>query len=304
MSKVNVDEIKVGDLVETMYGQERWLCYVTRLDIKNERYKGIWSDNFKEEWDHMDDLTGHWKVINFDELPDSPFTEEEKQMDKLMSNKCGHETFMGQCVDCLVQTKEEAKMDEQKIYTGKETIEALLEGKVLYDKKTNCEYKFEIERLLVDTGGGDGFERSLLSASNLITRTFTEVVTPQVGDWVRVSLPDKTITGCITEVNKWHARLEGYDNLVSLKHYWNILSPEQVSEYKREQAFVKVGRKPNEFRFGDIVYAGGANRTAIVTSKVQGERVKLHGINETKGYSAKPHQITPISFVEQQVDLS
>ena len=138
---------------------------------------------------------------------------------------------------------------------------------------------------------------------------FTEVAIPQEGDWVRVKL-----LGDLTRV----AQVNDIDGVTmwadwggGKKYYkvsdveWEILSPEQVSEYKREQAFVKVGRKPNEFRSGDIVYVGATGETAIIISKQNEEDALLHVFNQTgKGYTAKPHQLTPISFVEQQVDLS
>ncbi|MGX5581904.1 hypothetical protein [Bacillus cereus] len=278
MSKVNVDEIKVGDLVETMYGQERWLCYVTRLDVKNERYKGIWSDNFKEEWDRIDDLTGHWKVINFEE-----------------------ESKMKDVVDM--------PLDELKVYTGKKTIEALLEGKVLkgangYAYKFNC----DSNEINVRHLEGAGWEFSTIPFNNLSRAKLTEVATPQVGDWVRVTLVNETYTGQVTKViddkmwAKWNNGTELYmkNNL----NDWEFLSPEQVSEYKREQAFVKVGRKPNEFFPGDIVVINDSGIFGVVISRNGTREIRINKFNERKGYTAKPHQLTPISFVEQQVDLS
>lgn len=273
MSKVNVDEIKVGDLVETMYGQERWLCYVTRLDVKNKRYKGFWSDNFKEEWDHMDDLTGHWKVINF---------EEESKVEYVV----------------------DMPLDELKVYTGKETLQAFLEGKVLKRLTNNTEYKIEDKSLLWKSNGS--WITSRLDFCELMSLGFTEVATPQVGDWVRVthSVTNALMaTGEVTEVISNAIRIHG--RLFSIDYNFEILSPEQVSEYKREQAFVKVGRKLNEFKANDIVFVNSLGITAIVISNSNNQEVRLHQINHgAKGYTAKPHQLRPISFVEQQVDFS
>lgn len=277
MSKVNVDEIKVGDLVETVYGKEKWLCYITRLDIKNMRYKGVWSDNFKEEWDHMDDLTGHWKVINFDELPESPFTDEE------------------------------TKMDELKVYTGKEALQELLNGKIL---KEIHEYKLEDNEIFYRDGGA--WSISNLPLQTFLNKQFTEVVTPQVGDWVRVTteLGNKR-TGQITETSNSRVWATWDDNHLNSSielnypgRIWEILSPEQVSEYKREQAFAKVGRKLNEFKPDDIVYVESLGEMAIVVSNMNDQEVRLHKVNIRAGLTAKPHQLTPISFIEQQVDLS
>jgi hypothetical protein len=275
MSKVNVDEIKVGDLVEMPYDYDgtRWLCYVTDIDKGKGRVYGIWSDNFKEDWDYVSKLTGHWKVINFDELPESPYTEEE------------------------------AKMDELKVYTGKKTIEALLEGKTL--EVNGAWYRLK-ENLEVNINNGEGWETSTAPFKNITEGKFTEVVTPQVGDWVKTC----GYVGQITKVDGTYmyahwSNIPHMETPIFLKHDWQILSPEEVSEYKREQAFAKVGRKLNEFKRGDIVYIESVYRVAIVASNNNTSLINLHGINEEgKGYTAKPHQLTPISFVEQQVDLS
>lgn len=77
-----------------------------------------------------------------------------------------------------------------------------------------------------------------------------------------------------------------------------------LSEFKYEQAFSGVGRKLNEFKKGDIVMINSVNKVAIVISNNNDDTVRLHEINNYKGYTAKPHQLTPISFVERQVDLS
>ncbi|EOQ01002.1 hypothetical protein [Bacillus cereus] len=191
-------------------------------------------------------------------------------------------------------------VDELKVYTGGETLKALMEGKIL-NWETD-QYKLDGE-FLYEKNGNNDWTRSYRSIDHFMRLKFTEVATPQVGDWVRVELPDKTIIGCVTEVDNLVARIE--DRLVSLKHYCEILSPEQVSEYKREQAFVKVGRKPNEFKPNDIVFVNSLGITAIVISNSNNQEVRLHQINHgAKGYTAKPHQLRPISFVEQQVDLS
>lgn len=192
--------------------------------------------------------------------------------------------------------------DELKVYTGKEALQELLTGKIMNNGVSD--FKFEGEDLLVKTC--KDWSKCYGAITHILECRFTEVVTPQVGDWVRISLPEKTIVGCITEESTHQrVRLDSYDNLVSLKHYWEILSPEQVSEYKREQAFVKVGRKLNEFKRGDIVYIQSVYRMAIVSTKNNEQFINLHSINEEgKGHTALPHQLTPISFIEQQVDLS
>lgn len=192
--------------------------------------------------------------------------------------------------------------DELKVYTGKETLQALLEGKVITNEIH--QYKLEDDKLLYKS---DGYEWAVskLALTIFLTGNYTEVVTPQVGDWVRVTHSETKaviITGEITEIDNLVARIEG--RLISLKQDWETLSPEQVSEYKREQAFVKVGRKLNKFKSDDIVYVESLGEMAVVVSNVNDQEVRLHKINKRVGLKAKPHQLTPISFVENQVDLS
>lgn len=271
MSKVNVDEIQVGDLVEMLWFNTKWLCYVTEVDVANDRFYGIWSDDFKEAYDTLSDLTGHWKVINFEE---------------------------------------ETKMDELKVYTGKETLQALLEGKIIESKVNKHQYKFT-DRLLTLSRDNEWF-KTLLGFNDILDLEFTEVAFPQVGDWVRVTteLGNKR-TGQITETSNSRVWATWDDNHLNSSielnypgRIWEILSPEQVSEYKREQAFAKVGRKLNEFKPDDIVYVESLGEMAIVVSNMNDQEVRLHKVNIRAGLTAKPHQLTPISFIEQQVDLS
>ncbi|HHQ8913227.1 TPA: hypothetical protein ACSVZR_003484 [Bacillus cereus] len=274
MSKVNVDEIQVGDLVEIYFEfeGEKSLGYV--IDLYSDGIRVFYSDWLREDDVFFVDnnIIGHWKVINF---------EEESKMN-----------------------------DELKVYTGKETLQALLEGKTLKSKEYNTEYKM-IDELLHSRKDYD-WNRTVLSFNVIYEMEFTEVVTPKVGDWVKVC--DKlgfTSTGLITSVTS--DRLYGNWNEDKGETYflnndivsWEILSPEQVSEYKRELAFSKVGRKLNEFKHGDIVFIDALGVTSVVITKKIDNEIKLHGINEKgKGYTARPHQLTPISFVENQVDLS
>ena len=218
---------------------------------------------------NVDDITGHWKAINFEE---------------------------------------EADMDELKVYTGKEALQALLNRKVLKGKKNNNNYRIEKDSFEVDFLKGNGWEHSFINLNNILEMKFTEVAIPQEGDWVRVKL-----LGDLTRV----AQVNDIDGVTmwadwggGKKYYkvsdveWEILSPEQVSEYKREQAFVKVGRKLNEFKADDIVFVDGIGEVAVVISKENsGEFIKIHLINKAHGLKAKPHQIRPISFVEHQVNL-
>lgn len=219
-------------------------------------------------------------------------------------------------IEKMIKTKEESKVDELKVYTGKETIEALLEGKTLINKESKVRYKIENHKLVSDVEDGDGFIESFLYANKFIFDEFTEVVLPQVGDWVKAVykgyLDTYTHTAQITELEgdlMW-ADWEGngsitYYKLGNENVSWEILSPEQITEYKREQAFSKVGRKLNEFREGDIVMIDSLGVTAIVVSKKNDPKVQLHGINQVgKGHVAQPHQLTPIFFAESQVDLS
>ncbi|RAT01420.1 hypothetical protein A6E27_23085 [Bacillus cereus] len=205
--------------------------------------------------------------------------------------------------------------DELKVYTGKETLQALIDRKTL--SWATDQYKLEGE-FLYEKNGPNEWTRSFRSLDHFMTNEFTEVVAPQVGDWVKVTeKADRTHKVAqivrIADGTKLYANWspecgkETYYYADSEYITWEILSPEQVSEYKREQAFTKVGRKLNEFRSGDIVYIDCLDTVATVITKRNEANsiIKLHGINEVgKGYDASAHQLTPISFIEQQVDLS
>lgn len=278
MSKVNVDEIKVGDLVgfdSYAYKGQISVGYVTSIEKTKDGCKKFWghfgSSPMPSRLEYLNDhsVDYHWKVINFEE---------------------------------------ESKMDELKVYTGKEALQELLVGKIMNNGVSD--FKFEGEDLLVKTG--KDWIKCYGAITTFLECRFTEVVTPQVGDWVKVHTLSKVIIGKLTGISNTHM-YANWDNSpefntsIGLDHDWQILSPEEVSEYKREQAFVKVGRKLNEFRSGDIVMIGCLDTVAIVISKKNEANsiIKLHGINEVgKGYDAGAHQLTPISFVEQQVDLS
>ncbi|PEZ87927.1 hypothetical protein CN376_22875 [Bacillus cereus] len=204
-----------------------------------------------------------------------------------------------------------SKADELKVYTGKETLQALLEGKVLQRISTSSLYKIEDKHLSLKQPEDKEFSKAYNGMSELMNYEFTEVVTPQVGDWVRVTCESgKTYTGKLTSVSNEGMKAKWNDNdyvgyLKFKSRAWQILSPEEVSEYKREQAFAKVGRKLNEFKADDLALINSTSEVAVVVSNNNDESVRLHVLNQGgKGYTAKSHQLTPISFVEQQVDLS
>lgn len=281
MSKVNVDEIQVGDLVgfdSYKYKGQFIVGYVTDIKISNGK-KEFWGhfggsrNPGRKEFLRECSVDYHWKVINFEE---------------------------------------ETKMDELKVYTGKETLRALLEGKTLkYRNSHNQLIKYESNQFMTKDGDSQ-WRQSLVTANGLLTIKMTEVVTPQVGDWVRVTCESGNVyVGQIKEYTAggayadWNGDKGGFIHFENNGRSWEILSPEQVSEYKREQAFTKVGRKLNEFRSGDIVYVEATGETAIVISNNNEKDALLHVFNQTgKGLTAKPHQLTPIAFAEQQVDLS
>ncbi|WP_163258403.1 hypothetical protein [Bacillus paranthracis] len=278
MSKVNVDEIQVGDLVGFEgYKGEILIGYVTNIETKQgcKQFWGHFSSSHnpdRKEFLHDFSVDYHWKVINF---------EEESKMN-----------------------------DELKVYTGKDTIEALLEGKTLKYSNSNRLIKYENDQFLTKDHENQ-WRKSLVQANSLLTINFTEVVTPQVGDWVRVTTHCETVIAKIGKVegnkfySKWNDIYESALELTNENYTWEILSPEQVSEYKREQAFIKIGRKLNEFKADDIVFVSALGEVAVVISKENsGEFIKVHLINKSDGFKAKPHQLTPISFTEQQVDLS
>ncbi|PFY86023.1 hypothetical protein [Bacillus toyonensis] len=275
MSKVNVDEINAGDLVSyySEYFGENRIGYVT--GVSETKVWAWWSRSKEVIHGNMPlcRIDGHWKAINFEE---------------------------------------ESKVDELKVYTGKETVQALFDGKTL--SKDGSLYRVSTNGTLeVDMNSTNEWEYSRLYVSNLLTWEFTEVVLPQVGDWVKVKFKGGTHTAKIKKIDdegywgEWNQPTSDIATPIYPYEYvtFEVLSPEQITEYKREQAFSKVGRKLNEFREGDIVMIDSLGVTAIVVSKKNDPKVQLHGINQVgKGHVAQPHQLTPIFFTESQVDLS
>ncbi|MHA4169927.1 hypothetical protein [Bacillus cereus] len=286
MSKVNVDEIKVGDLVgfdSYAYEGQVSVGYVTRIETKkgSKQFWGHFGSSpmpGREEFLNDFSVDYHWKVINFEE-----------------------ETKMKDNVDM--------PLDELKVYTGKETIEALLEGKVLRNRRTQSYYKMDADSNLFWNKHNKGeWTSSTLVLRHLLRDGFTEVATPQVGDWVRVYAYSDTYVGKITRMDdtKMYADWEGKGDGLYLDgstNGWEILTPEQVSEYKREQAFVKVGRKLNEFREDDFVVIDSLSIVGVIVSKSNADEIRVHKLNEVAGYTVKPHQLTPIYFAENQVSL-
>lgn len=203
----------------------------------------------------------------------------------------------------ITNEKEMVKINKAKIYTGKETIESLIGGKVL--EYCNILYRFN-DKLQINFKEGKGWEDSQIPINNLLSLKMTEVATPQVGDWVKVTLPDKTYTGKVIKILGSCFYLDTVDGTYQKLFEsadWEILSPEQVSEYKREQAFVKVGRKLNEFREDDFVVIDSLSIVGVIVSKSNADEIRVHKLNEVAGYTVKPHQITPIYFAENQVSL-
>ncbi|PEM64430.1 hypothetical protein [Bacillus toyonensis] len=216
-------------------------------------------------------------------------------------------------IEKTINFEEESKVDELKVYAGKETLQALLEGKVLLSDEHQV--KIDDDVIWYSTDGID-WSPSSMSLQSFLRNKFTKVVTPQVGDWVKVTYRSTNNTFIHTakvnniEDGKMWADWEGLHRETFYRIHqegvsWEILTPKQIAEYKREQAFSKVRRKLNEFREGDIVMIDSLGVTAIVVSKKNDPKVQLHGINQVgKGHVAQPHQLTPIAFSENQVDLS
>lgn len=271
MSKVNVDEIQVGDLVEYTFEDDKCLGYV--IELYDGGLRAFWSDSLSECNEDFEDqsITGHWKVINF---------EEESKVN-----------------------------DELKVYTGKETIEALLEGKVL--SWTTKQFKLD-GKFLYEKNDPNEWTHSFRSVPFFMGNKFTEVVAPQVGDWVRVFYKDDIFIGKLKRIEDSHQMWAVWNkngttrvnSWLDITNDWEILSPEQVSEYKRELAFSKVGRKLNEFHEDDFVMIDSLSIVGVVTSKNNTDELRIHKLNEVAGYTAKPNQVTPIYFSENQVDLS
>lgn len=270
-------KIQVGDLIEYEYQQiqgDNHLGYVTKVDHDKKEITAFWSNDLRESpiyytHDH-EPIVGHWKVINF---------EEKKQMDEL------------------------------KVYTGKETIEALLEGKTLKYTEKEYDYLYRMTNGVLECSWqSKPFKKSNVHFNFISNAEFTEVVTPRVGDWVRVSILDGQYTYVAQATSIVDDRVYGkWSNPNEDTYYrttevdWEILTPEQVSEYKREQDFVKVGRKPNEYKNGDIVMINSIGKVGIVVSRNNESEIMIHEFNTVQGHKAKPHQLRPIAFDENQI---
>lgn len=278
MSKVNVDEIKVGDLVGRYSEALKKTCLGVVTDISGNQVYALWSNDYPTRalWCYSIYLTGHWKVINFEE---------------------------------------ENKMDELKVYTGKDAIELLLEGKTLECVNPKIKYKIEDNTLYQE--GFTGWSISDLQLTDFLNLEFTEVAFPQVGDWVRVTCKNdgfsKVYTAEVKSIDnegiwgEWNQPLGDIISPILLNDYsdWEILTPEQVSEYKREQVFLKAGRKVDEYRENDIVFLENTGTICMVTTKsnVNGN-VGVKEINKPQKWCALVNQLTPISFAENLVSLS
>lgn len=237
-------------------------------------------------------------------------------MGRFKCDNCGTYVMItykgGLCEECydtskeiekMIKPKEETKMDELKVYTGKETIEALLEGETLDYK--GCRYKIEGNELQVDG------EQSYATMNFILKNEFTEVATPQVGDWVKVNFLDFTHEAQIEKITgdqywaNWDGNGVGYYNIPSRGVTYEILSPEQIAEYKREQVFAKVGRKHNEFRENDIVFLENTGTICMVTTKSNfNGNVGVKEINKPQKWNASVKQLEPIAFAENLVSLS
>ena len=262
---VKLEDIKKGDLVEmTYFSGKKALGYVS--EVYSEDVMAYWSDSRGfEDIEHFENITGHWKVINF---------EEENKM---------------------------------KVYTGKEAIKALLEGKTLKVYRWNSMYRMN-DILEVDLG--NGWEDSRLTLNSAMKMEFTEYVQlPQVGDWVKVC----GYVGEITKVdeNFMHAYWSNIPTMeapISLKHHgWEVLTPEQVTEYKREQVFAKAGRKLNEFKPNDVIEVETpfSETVNMLVHSVDDFKVRLkRSIADTDSatwYHSK--NLTPVYFVESKVNI-
>lgn len=207
------------------------------------------------------------------------------------------------------EVKEELLMDELKIYTGKEALQGLLSGKVMKCIDSKIKYKIKNNKLYQE--GFTGWSISGLQLIDFLNLEFTEILIPQVGDWVRVDCNNRAYIGQISKLdnNKMYSHWNGKKGdlffIVDSKDVtWEFLSPKQISEYKREQVFARVGRKLNEFKEDDFVLID-SSIVGVVVSKNNANEIRVHKLNEaSKGYTAKPHQLTPIYFAENQVDLS
>lgn len=219
-----------------------------------------------------------------------------------MNNYCESCGFYGYCV---CETEEENKMN---VLTGKEAIKALLEGKTLKVYRWNSMYRMN-DILEVDLG--NGWEDSRLTLSSAMKMEFTEYVQlPQVGDWVRIT-NSRTYTSKIEKVENgaiWGRWVNDILSYIYLDEYnWEILTPEQVAEYKREQVFLKAGRKLNEFKPDDVIEVETpfSETVNMLVHSVDDFKVRLkRSIVDTDSatwYHSK--NLTPVYFVESKVNI-
>jgi len=193
-------------------------------------------------------------------------------------------------------------MDELKVYTGKEAFKELLDGKTLNNGVSD--FKFEGDDLLVKTG--NDWSKCYGSITNFLECKFTEVATLKVGDIVYCSDGNCPGVTSIKEINGDSGLLEnGWNFSVRNTQVIHHATPEQITEYKREQVFLKVGRKPDEYRENDIVFLENTGTICMVTTKSNfNGNVGVKEINKPQKWNASVKRLTPICFAENLIALS
>ena len=274
---INVDDIKVGDLVSyfSRYSNKRVLGVVEKLtkNINGIQVWCCWSGNHKEECSFMegDRIIGHWKVINF---------EEENKMKTLSSEEK---------VNLLLRGKELQKVGTDTIYR--------INGDNLEHKNASTKHKYI---------------KSKFSVTDLLSKEFVEYVEPKikVGDWVKAISSACTYVGQVTSVKE--DRVVGYWNgsdcerVLYLEWYdrvFEIMTPKQVKEYKIGRVFESVGREPYAYKPLDVVMYEGD--LYLVDYVQPNGLVDMFSVEKKRlvRMSLPSKQVEPFYFVENKVKL-
>lgn len=240
---VNINEIKVGDLVEysCKYSGIKALGVVTEI-INKKNVRAIFSDLFIVEQAPLERITGHWKVINFEEETNMKETFTGLEAIKKMID--------GEWIIC-----EGCTIKESNIYS--------IIDEVVYFKRNDTCKPLESQR----------------SLTYFFKNNF-EVYTPQpqfeVGKYYVVTYFGESNIGKAEKIEngklwaKWGLCLDdGFyriSELVECKT-WREATPEEIKQYERTRKFIDNGREVGEFRVGDIV-KGKAGTWYEITGEV------------------------------------
>lgn len=283
---INVDDIKVGDLISRYSSLDDCyvLGYVIRI-INTQFGSRIWcnwsnGDQDYEGWVPAEDVKGHWKVIKF---------EEENKMKTLKKDEK---------LNLLLNGKELQKLGTDTVYR--------IKGSKLEHKNGSTKHKYITSKLAVT----DLLNNEFVEYKDTLKDKF------KVGDWVRVTLNDKRVWLIqVAEVDEDILRGTIYEELTGrivdqygslhnfLDRKFELISSEQVKEHKVGRVFKTVGRNPFEYKSLDVVMYSG--ELYLVDYVEPNGLVNVFSMEKTwlTRIAVPSKELEPIYFVENKVNL-